>query len=78
MNMTWIFTFVQTSLASVNSLTAQAYSAFNREQSGSRESLSSLQSQASTLAADDNKYNIDNLGPNSEVSDLVSFDSPAG
>lgn len=70
---------LQTSLASVNNLTSQAYSAFNRETSGSRESLSSLQSgtsQASTLAADDKVR--ENNGSNSEISDLVSFDSPAG
>lgn len=61
----------------MNQLAAQTYSAFNKEGTGSRESLTSLASQLSlnTLTASDTGAG-DNNGVGSS-SDLVSFGSPA-
>ena len=73
----WFYLFfLQGTLDSVNQLAAQTYSAFNKEGTGSRESLTSLASQLSlnTLTASDNG---DNNGVAGSSSDLVSFGSPA-
>lgn len=58
----------------MNQLAAQTYSAFNKEGSGSRESLTSLASQLSlsTLTAGDQDKQVDNVN-----GELVSWGSPA-
>jgi len=65
---------LQGTLDSVNQLAAQTYSAFNKEGSGSRESLTSLASQLSlsTLTAGDQDKQVDNVN-----GELVSWGSPA-
>jgi len=67
---------LQGTLDSVNQLAAQTYSAFNKETSGSRESLSSLASQLSLTTAIDNSLTVENK-QNGSSSDLLSFGSPA-
>ena len=74
---------VQGTLDSVNQLAAQTYSAFNKDGSGSRDSLNSLASQLSLStapAAEDRAQQdsgtVSGAGGSSS-SDLVSFGSPA-
>jgi len=68
---------LQGTLDSVNQLAAQTYSAFNKEGSGSRESLSSLSSQLSLATAVENTLSGDKQVENGSSSDLLSFGSPA-
>eukprot|EP00092_Neocalanus_flemingeri_P054245 GFUD01063881.1.p1 GENE.GFUD01063881.1~~GFUD01063881.1.p1 ORF type:complete len:1583 (+),score=606.32 GFUD01063881.1:211-4959(+) len=69
--------YCQGTLDSVNQLAAQTYSAFNKEGSGSRESLSSLTSQLSLTTAVESSFTSDKQQENGSSSDLLSFGSPA-
>ena len=78
-----MYSCVQGTLDSVNQLAAQTYSAFNKDGSGSRDSLNSLASQLSlgtAPAAEDRAQQdsgtVSGAGGSSS-SDLVSFGSPA-
>ena len=78
-----MYSCVQGTLDSVNQLAAQTYSAFNKDGSGSRDSLNSLASQLSlgtAPAAEDRTQQdsgtVSGAGGSSS-SDLVSFGSPA-